>query len=204
MKLHHATASPFVRTVMVSAHELGVADQIDLIDPGVVLPVERHEGVSSDNPLGRIPTLITDDGDAMYDSRVICEYLNDIAKGSLFPVDHKERFRALTLLALSQGVCDTAVSLRYETFLRPQEKQWDIWIERQNHRITDALNALEQNWLHDLKSLNVGTIGIAAMLGYLDFRFDDMGWRTGRPGLKEFYETFAARPSMKATEIPPV
>ena len=202
MKLHHAAASPFVRTVMITAHELGVADQIELIDPGIVLPIERHEGVTSDNPLGRIPTLITDDGDAMYDSRVICEYLDDIAQGSVFPANHKERFRALTLLALAQGVCDTAVNLRYETFLRPKEKQWDNWIERQEHRILDVLNDLELNWLQDLKSLTIGTIGTAAMLGYLDFRFDDMGWRTGRPGLENFYEQFSARPSMHATAIP--
>lgn len=203
MKLHHNPASPFVRMALVTAIELGLQDQVELIDTGVILPVERHGGVAGDNPLGRIPALVTKTGQTIYDSRVICEYFGAIAgENSLFPAELAPRFRALTMQALAQGLCDTAVNLRYETFLRPKEKQWDNWISRQEERMGDALDDLESNWNKDLSELSIGTISVGASLAYLDFRFGDMNWRKNRPHLTAFYDEFAQRPSMKATEIP--
>ncbi len=203
MKLHHNPASPFVRMALVTAIELGLQDQIELINTGVILPIERHGGVAGDNPLGRIPALVTKDGQTIYDSRVICEYFSAITGDTgLFPAETTPRFRALTLLALAQGLCDTAVNLRYETFLRPEEKQWNNWISRQEERIVDALDDLEKSWAGDLENITIGTVGVASSLAYLDFRFGELGWRDARPNLTAFFDRFSQRPSMTATEIP--
>jgi len=97
---------------------------------------------------------------------------------------------------------DTGEAQRYETFLRPEEKRWADWISRQQARIAAALDDLEKNWKSELSSVNCGSIAVACMLGYLDFRYGDMGWRDTRPNLATFYEGFAKRPSMMATRPP--
>ncbi|MGI9482185.1 MAG: glutathione S-transferase family protein [Hyphomicrobiales bacterium] len=203
MKLHHNPASPFVRMALVTAIELGLQDEIELLDTGTFLPIERHHGVAGDNPLGRIPALVTKSGQTIYDSRVICEYFDAIAgENSLYPTETEARFRVLTLQALAQGLCDTAVNLRYETFLRPKEKRWDTWIDRQQARIDEALNDIEENWAGELKEVTVGSIGVAVALAYLDFRYPNLGWRTNRPTSAEFLEEFEQRASMKSTVTP--
>ena len=104
-----------------------------------------------------------------------------------------KRFRLLTLQSLAVGLMDSGVALRYETGLRPADKQWPDWIERQKARIATALDDIEANWKTELSSVNCGSIAVGCLLGYLDFRYGDMGWRDSRPNLASFYETFAKR-----------
>ena len=200
MKLHHNPASPFVRMVRVTARELGVENQIEEVHTGVFLPVEIHADVNADNPLGKIPALVTDHGTALYDSRVICEYLvHHAGDKTLLPDEPVARFANLTMQALAQGIADSAVNLRYETALRPEELRWADWSERQTARINAALDALESDRAEELDDVHLGTISVACVLGYLDFRWPDWGWRERRPKLSAFYEKFSARPSMQAT-----
>ena len=201
MRLHHNPASPFVRMVTVTAREAGVADRIEEVSTGVFVPIKVHEGVVADSPLGKIPTLVLEDGTSLYDSRVICEYLASLApEAGLLPADGDARWRCLTLFALAQGLADAGVSLRYETGMRPPERQWSDWIDAQTSRIGRSLDALEKDRLKELDTMSLGTIGVAVCLGYLDFRYPDMDWRASRPGLAGFYEAFSQRPSMKETE----
>lgn len=200
MKLHNNPASPFVRMVRITARELGLEDQIEEIHTGVFLPIEVNEQVAADNPLGRIPALVTEHGHVLFDSRVICEYLvHNSGNLDLLPHEPVSRFAILTLQALAQGICDSAVSLRYETALRPEELRWKNWSDRQTGRIDAALNALEADHADELGEVNLGTISVAATLGYLDFRWPDWNWRKGRPNLESFYEEFSKRPSMQST-----
>lgn len=196
MLLHYNPASPFVRMVRVVAHETGQADDIQP-EVAAVLPIERHEAISNANPLGRIPALVTDEGQGIFDSRVICAYLAHRAGNE--DIHPSTNFRVMTLFALAQGLCDTAVNLRYETGLRPESLQWDQWIARQNERIFAVLDDLEANWQSELSDVHVGSIGVAVALAYLDFRYPDLGWRGGRTKLTAFYETFSQRPSMQTT-----
>jgi len=203
MKLHFNPASPFVRMVTVTARELGIIDQIEEVPTGEFLPIKVNAQVQADNPLGRIPALVTDHGHSIYDSRVICEYLcHHAGDKDLLPDEPVKRFRLLTLQSLAVGLMDSGVALRYETGLRPAEKQWPDWIERQKERLATALDDLEANWKTELSSVNCGSIAVGCLLGYLDFRYGDMGWRDNRPNLATFYEGFAKRPSMMQT-MPP-
>ena len=162
--------------------------------------MEVHAEVSADNPLGRIPALVTDHGYVLYDSRVIVEYLvHNSGNLDLLPHEPVARFAILTMQALAQGIADSAVSLRYETALRPEELRWLEWSERQTTRINTALDTLETERADELDTLNVGTISVAAVLGYFDFRWPDWEWREGRPKLNSFYEAFSTRPSMQST-----
>jgi glutathione S-transferase len=185
---------------LVTAHEAGLAEQIELVPTGEFLPIKPHKGVIGDNPLGRIPALALDDGSVLYDSRVICEYFAvEAGSESLMPSAGQARWRVLTLQALAQGLADSAVQMRYETGLRPADKQWPDLIAAQNARFTRAFDALETAWLDDLRSVNVGSIATAVTLAYMDFRFADLDWRNGRPGLTVWYGSFSQRPSMVAT-----
>ena len=202
MKLHFNPASPFVRMVRVTAHEAGVADQIEVVATGAVSPVEVHEKVAADNPLGKIPCLVTDHGHPLFDARVICEYLaHHGGHAGLYPHEPVKRFRVLTVQALAHGIADAAVLHRYETAMRPEALRWHEFAARQLKRIDDALDALEGRWPKDLGEVTGGTVAAACALSYLDFRFADRPWREDRPQLAEFYESFARRPSMTATEL---
>jgi len=200
MKLHFNPASPFVRAVLIVAHEVGLSDQIELVHTGLVTPVDVHQEIARTNPLGKLPALITDHGHPLHDSRVICEYLAHRAgRSDLIPDEPVKRFRVLTLQSQSLGIADAAVAWRYEMVMRPEELRWDKFALRQKTRAMMALDDAEANWTDLLPELNVGTIALAAALGYLDFRLPDWTWREGRPKLTAFEAEFAKRPSMTAT-----
>jgi glutathione S-transferase len=202
MKLLGTMISPFVRTVVMTAHELGLADKLTLVESGFVSPIEPHAEIIRYNPLGKIPCFITDHGHPLYDSRVICEYLcHRAGDKTLLPDEPVRRFRILTLQALAMGMGEAAVAVRYETVARPAEFRWGAWVERQIERIVAALDDLETHWKSDLGSITAGTVACAAVLGYLDHRFSDLGFRNGRPALAAFYDRFSARPSMAATKL---
>jgi glutathione S-transferase len=201
MKLHFGPTSPFVRMVRVTAHEAGLADKITLIETGPLPPDQVHERLTADNPLGKIPCLVTDHGHALYDSRVICEYLaHHAGREDLLPDEPVKRFRVLTLQALGQGIAEAGVSCRYETAIRPSELMWRGWADRQKARILAALDEAPRSFGGELNDVTLGTIALACALGYLDFRFGEWSWRDGRPELTAFFASFSQRPSMQATQ----
>jgi len=199
MKLITAAASPFVRKVRVLILELGLQDTVTLEDPGPVTPVSNNATLNAVNPLGMIPALELDDGDSLYDSPVICEYLNQIADGPFFPADTNRRFQTLRLQALGDGILDLSVALRYETAMRPQELHWQDWIDSQNAKVERGLDALEIRCSQFEASPLIGEITIACALGYRDFRFADNDWRSGRPALTQWFEQIMQRDSLANT-----
>ena len=199
MKLVSVTASPFVRKVRTLILELDLQDSVTLLDAGAVSPVSNHAQLNAVNPLGMVPALELADGSSLYDSPVICEYLNQIADGPFFPADAERRFRTLGLQALGDGILDLSVALRYETFVRPQALRWQEWIENQNKKITRGLDALETRCAEFEATPLIGEITIACTLGYRDFRYADDDWRTGRPALAAWYEQIMQRESLQQT-----
>jgi glutathione S-transferase len=199
MRLHTNPASPFGRKVKVAAHEAGLIGRIELQDRAVS-PVSPDDAVVADNPLGKIPCLVADDGQALYDSRVICEYLDSLHDGPrLFPPLGPERWRALTLQALGDGIMDAAVAARYESVLRPGEYRWGSWIDGQKLKVARGLDRLEALADGFGEAVDIGAVAAACALGYLDFRFPEDRWRDGRPRLAAWFGRFDERPSMRAT-----
>ena len=199
MKLHFGAASPYVRKVRATAIELGLQDRIELLHRAVT-PVNPEAELIADNPLGKIPCLITDDGQALYDSRVICEYLDSLVPEiTMLPSEGETRWTTLRRLALADGVLDAAVGKRYETFLRPEPYRWSAWIDSQTAKYNQALDQLEKEVGDFGDAVDLATVAIACGLAYMDFRYADEGWRDGRPGLAAWYETFSRRPSMTDT-----
>ena len=199
MKLHHALPSPYVRKVRAVAIELGLDDRIELLTRAMT-PVSPDAELNTDNPLGKIPCLITDDGEALYDSRVICSYLDGLADSkSVIPATGPARWIALRREALADGILDAAVGRRYETFLRPKELQWDAWIDGQRDKFIRSLDQFEQEAASFGNTVDIGTIAAACACGYMDFRYADERWRDTRPTLAAWYETFSQRPSIATT-----
>jgi glutathione S-transferase len=199
MKVYFSPASPFVRKVLACAIELGVGDQIQRL-PSNAGPVNRDRTITADNPLGQVPTFFADDGTVLYDSRVICEYLDTQAGGHrLFPAPGPDRWRALVEQSLGDGMLDAALLARYESVLRPDELLWPAWMEGQMDKVAVALDQIEGKTASFGDRADIGTITIACALGYLDFRFPDYGWSSQHPALGAWYETFARRPSMAQT-----
>ena len=197
MQLYFNPASPYVRKVRVTAHELGLDGKIELI--GISLtPVTPHQALRANNPIGKIPTLIADDGATFYDSPVICEYLDSLAGGNrIFPATGAARWTALRRQALADGIMDAAVLTRYEVAARPQALRWQDWIDGQLLKVSTVLDALEQEDLGG--ALDIGTISIACALGYLDLRFASESWRSTRPRLAAWAAEIGQRPSLAAT-----
>lgn len=203
MQLHSNPASPFGRKVKVVAHETGqfAGLTIHTVQTSAVAP---DPGLVADNPLGKIPCLVLADGSTLYNSRVICEYLDTLHAGPpLFPPVGIHRWRALQLQALADGVMDAALLARYEGFLRPEEQRWPAWIDGQLDKVHRALDRLEATEAAEFGGrLDIGSIATACALGYLDYRFPRLGWRSDRPLLAAWFEDFAARPSMRETAPP--
>jgi glutathione S-transferase len=201
MKLHWSPRSPYVRKVMIAAHELGLADRLQTVRTvvGGTLP---HLELMRDNPLGKIPTLVLADGTIIYDSPVICEYLDTLHSGpKLFP-DWPDRLTTLRRLALGDGMLDIALAWLGERF-RPQEKQSQPHMMLWQAKTRCCVEALEQEAAVLAEGrFTIGHISIGIALAYLDFRFADLDWRDGRPRLAAWHETFNSRPSVQAN--PPV
>lgn len=197
MKLFFSPTSPYVRKCLVSAHELGLVERIQLL-PASAHPVQRDAGIVARNPLGKVPTLVTDDGTALYDSRVICEYLDNLAAGSLFPRAGAARWQALTLQSLADGILDAALLARYEAALRPEPLRWSDWTAGQLDKIATSLAALEAGVPALQDGADIGTLSLACALGYLDLRFADLAWRAGHPRLAQWAAAFGQRASMQA------
>lgn len=188
MTLRSTAPSPFARKVRIATEVLGLSDKID-IRPAAL--DDDEDTLRRQNPLGKIPTLILPDGRAIYDSRVIMEYLDDLAGGGrLIPSERQTRFEALTLAALADGILDAALLVLYEGRYRPDQVPYEPWLERQRGKIERALAALAAA-PPALQPVTVGTIGVACALGYLDFR-KAVAWRSAYPGLVAWLDAFAA------------
>ena len=200
MTLFHNPASPFVRKVMVLLHETGQTNRVAL-QTSQLTPVSPDLALNEDNPLGKIPALRLADGNVLYDSRVILDYLDYQHVGNpLIPREGSARWRRLTLASLADGIMDAAVMIRYEVALRVPEKHWDEWLDGQRDKIRRALALLEADAIAELTShFDVAAISVACALGYLDLRHPDLEWRKENPKLAEWYFEVSQRPSMIAT-----
>ncbi len=196
MKLFFSPTSPYVRKVMICAHELGLSEKLELL-PAKASPVNRDPSIVEKNPLGKVPTLLTSEGRALYDSRVICEYINELGSGNLFPKSGALRWEAITLQALGDGLLDAALLARYETFLRPKELCWTDWVNGQLEKIHSALTDFEMQIDHHKDTFHIGHITLACSLGYLDLRFEHLEWRKSYPKLKTWFEEISKRESIK-------
>ena len=197
MKLRYSATSPYVRKCVIVALETGMAERIEMVPTNAWAP---DTDLPEDNPLGKVPALVIDGGEALFDSPVICEYLDSLHDGhKLVPQSGGARWAQLRLEALADGILDAALAKRLETSMRPEDKRWSNWIERQGKAISRGLDALEgecAGWGDDFL---IGQISVAAALGYLDFRFAAEDWRGGRPRLTAWYAKAAQRASVLQT-----
>lgn len=201
MKIYGDTISPFVRMCLVAAHECGLAGRVEQVKEAVK-PTEANPKLTGLSALGKIPILETDHHHAIYDSRVIIEYLAHVSGNkTLIPDDGVKRFRILTLQALAQGMADVAVAYRYETAARPQGLQWTDWMRRTEQRINAAMDDMDKNWKAELAEVTAGSIAAAVALSYIDFRLPAFKWRDSRPDLSAFHARFSSRESMQKTAL---
>ncbi len=199
MRLFHTPTSPFVRKVMVVAHEAGLADQIETVFLRPV-PTQADPTLSRANPLNKIPALVLGDGEVIYDSPVICEYLDGLHGGErLIPASGAARWRALRTQALCAGILDAGILVFYERHSRPQHLHWEPWIEGQATKARQGLDALEEAAAGFNEAVDIGQICAAVTVGWLEFRGVLGDVRSGRPRLAAWYDAFARRPSMVAT-----
>ena len=197
MKLYHSLTSPYVRKVMITAHELGLTDKLEL-STGGSSPLDPNPDIVAVNPVGRIPALILDDGTALTDSRVICRYLNHVAGGSLYGSGEAE-FPLIAREALAEGMIDSALLMVYEGRLRPEDKQFQPWVDGQRNKIMTGCARLNERIDEFGGDISIDKIALAAALGYLDFRMPDFGWRDGNSGLADWFAAMSERASIQAT-----
>lgn len=186
--LFSSPASPFGRKIKIAVALLGLTGRVMVERADTSEPDSR---LRRENPLGKIPVLVDPDGLAIFDSRVILEYLDLLAGGGrIIPAEPRARIRALRLQALADGLMDAAILRRYEVAMRKPGERSESWDANQAGKIARALAALEAA-PPALDTIGVGEIALASALGYLDFRFDG-AWRSGHPALVAWLEAFAA------------
>ena len=194
MKLRFSGTSPFVRKVVIQALETGLDSKIERITTATTDPV-----LAKENPLSKVPSLTLDDGTHLYDSPVICEYLDSLHGGAkMFPASGQARWTALRRQALADGMMDAAVARRGES-RRPANEQSPAGMELQRAKVVAGLDVLEAEADKLGSGIDIGLISIACALSYLDFRFASEEWRKGHPKLARWFEAFAKRPSMQST-----
>ena len=196
MELLGSGASPFVRKTRVCLAETGIED-IPYVEV-TASPMGGEDRINAANPLGKIPALVRPNGPTIYDSNVICRFLDHRAEADLYP--NARLWEVLTLEATGDGIMEAAVGMVYEARFRPKTKVWTPWFDAQWVKINRSLDALERQWMSHLYGpLDMGQVSVACALGYLDFRFEDVDWRKGRDGLATWSKGFSERPSMVET-----
>ncbi len=196
MKLRYSPNSPFVRKVTIAAIETGLNDRIERVTTDYTSP---GSDLGADNPLGKVPTLILDDGEVIIDSPVICAYLDTLHDGpKLFPAEARARRHALYLQALGDGITQAAVLRMHESRRPEAERRADVEA-RQKVKVDRALDHLESHiaWLD--QPLAIGHIAIACALGFLDDRIKHDPWRAKRPLLARWFDAMSKRPSLRST-----
>lgn len=198
MKLHYSPTSPYVRKVLVTALLGGTHDRLELVR-ATLTPIAPSAEVQKVNPIGKIPALLLDDGTAIYDSPVICEYMDSLSTGTrLIPASGPERWQALTLNALCDGLLEAAQLIRAEA-LRPEGTHFEPWLAVQRTRVENALRQLDADAADVLPKLTLGSVAAGCALGWIDFRMPDLGWRDRYPRLAAWYEGFANEWFMRQT-----
>lgn len=198
MRLYESPTSPFARMVKVVLVETGLIDKVELVAVGGT-PLDPGTMPVAQNPLGKLPVLARADGPALYDSRVICRYLDDLGGGRLYP-GKPRLWDTLTLEATAHGISEAALLMTYEVRVRPAEHRLEAWIEAQWAKVARALDAVEARWMAHLAGpLDCAQIAVGCALGYVDVRHGTRQWRAGRPALAAWEARFAQRPSMQAT-----
>ena len=202
LQLRNSPTSPYVRKVRVLLLETGLENRVELIDTQVT-PIKPNADLNASNPIGKVPAILTEDGLSLFDSPVICEYLDSLHSGAkMFPVNGNSRWLALRRQALGDGLLDAAILGRYESTLRPADKLWQDWLDAQMGKIYRSLDAMDAEAEKLAGVVNIGTITIGCALGYLDFRYDQMNWRSERSDLSAWFEKFSLRSSMVVTAAP--
>lgn len=198
MELLQSPNSPYVRAVLLALHETGLIDQVTLT-PVATTAFESDPRLAAANPAAKIPTLLRDDGPALYDSRVILRYLDSLSAMDLYP--ESRLWDVLTLEATAQGINDSMVAISYETRLRPENEQSPGWVEAQWAKAARSLDVIEARWMSHLNGpMDASHLTLAAALGYIDFRHGARNWRDGRSNLATWHTTFTERPSYPATQ----
>jgi glutathione S-transferase len=199
MILRSSPASPFARKVRIAMSLLGLADQIEIRDTDLN---SADDPIRTQNPLGKVPALILEDGAAYYDSRVIVDYLDHLAGGGrILPREPQARFEALRLQALCDGILEASLLIVYEGRYRPPEMKVQSWLDRQSEKVTRGLAVLEAAPPPIATPPTVGQIALACALGYRDLRFGG-DWRNDHPRLLAWHDKFAAQvPAFAATKV---
>ena len=200
MQLYLSPLSPYGRKVNVVLKEISRVKNIEVkVSLASGTPLDPGNSPIQYNPLGKIPVLIREDGVALYDSRVICRYLDSLATLDLYK-NNNQHWEMLTLEATAEGIIDAALLMAYEWRLRPEEIRFPDWIEGQWSKVDRALDTLENKWMEQLDDkLNIGQIGVGCALGYLDFRNADRDWREKHKTLSNWFNGFSQRESMSTT-----
>jgi glutathione S-transferase len=199
MILRFLPHSPYVRKVLVAAHELGAIDGIEIVEAHVFDP---ETPLLDENPLGKVPALIRDDGSVLYDSTVICEWLDaEDGHNRLFPAPGEARIQALRRNALGDGLGQAATWNIRERY-RPENERSEGYMAYYERTIDRSLAALEKETPADGR-FDIGDIAVACAISYLDFRYPDRGWRERFPALGGWIAQALARPSMAATGLGP-
>jgi glutathione S-transferase len=194
VKLYYSPTSPYVRKVVACAIIRGLDGRIENHASN---PHASPADLVADNPLSKVPCLVTDDGLSLFGSQLICEYLDSLGdEQPLFPAHGAARWRALKFQSLGDGILDAAVPCRGEQG-KPREDARDAQIARFKSVMARTVDTLEADPPH--KHVDIGSITVACALGYLDFRFSDDAWRTGHPRLAAWYEAFARNKGLAET-----
>jgi glutathione S-transferase len=195
LKLRYSASSPFVRKVLVTAIETGQDREIERIP---TVPTDPASGIAEHNPLNKVPALVLEDGTALLDSAVICEYLDHRKGGKLFPAPGSARWTALKRQALADGIMDAAILRRYE-MQRPENLRSAEWDRRQKLKMDQSVDALESEAAGFGDAFDIGTVTIAILLDYLDFRYAHESWRAQHTNLVKWHKAFSTRPSLQNT-----
>lgn len=196
MKLFFAPPSPYSRKVRALILEKGMQDQVELIQRA---PFERPADLLAINPLCKVPTLITNDGQTLFDSPVICEFIDNAGPPRLIPSESRSRWQALRFQALADGLLDAGSTARLES-RRSESERSASWIDRQMETISRSLDVLEREITSLGEHVTIGHIAVGCALGWLEFRFPDFDWRAGHDKLAAWFISFSERPSMIATK----
>jgi glutathione S-transferase len=198
MQLLYQTHSPYARKALVFAHEAGLAGSIEVIHHETS-PTRRNEDVFARNPLGKVPVLLRPGLPVLFDSDVICAFLDTLHDGPrLIPVDGEQRWQALRVQAIAQGLADAGIAVRWETVRRPEHLRFPPLRDGYIEKLSSSYDWLEREL--DTDTLHVGHVALATALDWLEFR-GLPGFRDGRPRLAAWFDAFARRPSMRATPL---
>jgi glutathione S-transferase len=196
MKLHISPSSPYVRKVRVAIRELGLEDRIEEV---ITIPWDEGAHTAMENPTGKVPALVTDDGGNLFDSPVICEYLDSLSgQATLFPPAGPARWAALRRQALADAMLDAMIARRVEGN-RPGDSDTEYWINRHWEAVRRCIDEMERTLPADDKPIDIGDIAIAVALAQVLYRFADQDWQPGRPKLAAWFEEIVQRPSLVQT-----